>query len=253
MNPFHLDVPGGAAGAAAELPDALLAAGLLFVASAVPFAVGLALAGRWRGAPATVAGVAAGAVLFLLIDLVRQSAIGVGLLRPLTTLALVAAFSAGMLLPAWLPRRLGRAPGGAAWPSFAWALGIGAHGAGEGFVVGTEAHTALFALPLFGAASFVLHKGIEGATVRPLADAAASRRGLVAMTLAAASPAAAGALVGALLGPSLLGPLLFAVGAGAAAWAVLALAQRGHGAPRFFAAALAGALAVWGAGLLHEI
>lgn len=250
MNGLHLDVAGGVG---AELPDALLAAVMLFVASAVPFAVGLVLAARWRGAPATLAGLAAGAVLFLLFDLARESAIGVGLLRPTTTLAIVAVFSAGMLLPAWLPRRLGRAPAGAAWPSFLWAAGIGAHGAGEGFVVGTEAHTALFALPFLGALSFVLHKAIEGATVRPLADRAPVRRELVAMTLAAALPSAAGALLGALLGPSLLGPLFFAAGAGAAAWAVMSLAQRGHGAPRFFAAALVGALAVWAAGLLHEL
>lgn len=252
MIPLHLAGGGGAA--ATEWGDALLAAAMLLVASGVPFAVGLWAAGRWRGATAVAAGFAAGAVFLLAIDLFKESGVGAGLLRPTTTVLLLAAFAAGVALPAWLSRRQAWAPpGGVGVPAFLWALGVGAHGAGEGYVVGTDAHTALFALPFFGALSFVLHKVVEGATVRPLQDAAPSGRGVLALAATAAVPAALGALLGAALGPTRFANVAFAVGAGAGLWALLLLARRGDASPRFYVAAVLGAIAVYGAGLLHEL
>lgn len=253
MMPLHLDV-GGAGAASVEWADALLAAAVLFAASGVPFAVGLWSAGRWRGAPALLAGFAAGAVFLLALDLFKESGVGAGLLRPTTTVLLLAAFALGAALPAFLARRATWAPaGGVGVPAFLWALGVGAHGVGEGYVVGTEAHTALFALPFFGGLSFVLHKVIEGATVRPFQDAPAAPRGVFALTLAAALPSAAGALLGAALGPTRFANVAFAVGAGAGLWALLTLARRGDGSPRYYAAVVLGAVAVYGAGLLHEL
>lgn len=253
MMPLHLGA-GGAAAASVEWSDAALAALVLLVASGVPFAAGLWAAGRWRGSPTVVAGLASGVVFLLSVDLFKESGVGAGLLRPSTTALLLAAFGVGVALPALLARRVGRAPpGGAGVPAFLWALGVGAHGVGEGYVVGTEAHTALFALPFFGALSFLLHKILEGASVRPLQDAPPSRRGLLALTAAAAVPAACGALLGAALGPTRFANVAFALGAGAGLWALLAIARRGDGSPRFYVAALVGAVLVYGAGLLHEI
>lgn len=250
MNPLHLDV--GGVGGPLEAQDAAVAAVLLFLASAVPFAAGLWAAGRWRGAPGPLAGLAAGAVLFLAFDLFKESGVSVGLLRPWTLALLLGAFAVGLVAPALAARRV-RAPAGAAVPAFLWALGVGAHGLGEGFVVGTDAHAIGLALPFFGGLSFVLHKAIEGATVRPLQDDAPTARQVVALALVAGLPGALGAVLGALLGPSLLGPAAFALGAGAAAWALLLLARRGDGRPAFYVAALVGAFLVLGAGLLHEL
>lgn len=252
MMPLHLG-PGGVGGPG-EWSDAALAAVVLLVASGVPFAAGLWAAGRWRGSVAVAAGFSAGAILLLSFDLFRESGIGAGLLRPATTLLLVALFAAGAMLPALLSRRLAWAPpGGVGVPAFLWALGIGAHGLGEGYVVGTEAHTALFALPFFGALSFVLHKVVEGATVRPMHDLPPERKGVVSLALAAALPSALGALLGAALGPTRFANAAFALGAGAGLWALLFLARRGDGSPRVVLAAVVGALVVYGAGLLHEI
>ncbi len=154
---------------------ALLAAGVL--ASAL---VGI-LAGdaALRRLPhSLLAAFAVGALLFLLFDLLKESAgLGQGILGDRTLqLALVASFALGAL---FAPLLSGAA---LAW---LWTAGIALHGAGEGWVLGSEGAAAEGARPA-GAASFLLHKGIEAFTIPLLAGAAVRRPLALALALALA-------------------------------------------------------------------
>lgn len=196
-----------------------------------------------------LAALAAGMLLFLLYDLLKESAsLGQSFVaRPALLLALVGAYAAAFLL---LPA-MGREPARfrLAW---AWTIGIGIHGMGEGYVLGTEGASAdLAAVP--GIASFLLHKGMEAFTIPILLTFGMDRWASVVAALALAGMTLAGALAGLMLGATLVPVVLFAAGAGATSVVALRLARHADATPRAAAWALAGVLAVYAAGLLHEL
>lgn len=194
-------------------------------------------------------GFSAGALLFLFFDLLKESAsLGQGLVRsPLLMAGLLLAFALGALfIPA-----LGRDPG-AGRLAWLWALGIAAHGAGEGWIIGTEAASAELA-PL-GMASFLLHKGLEGFTIPVMAAWALPRRTRWGAAGAIAGVAALAGLAGLFVGSSQAPLLFFAAGAGAAGFVVLRLgALTGRPGLGQAAAMVLGLVAVYAAGVLHEI
>src|SRR5439155_25380972 len=123
---------------------------------------------------------------------------------------------------------------------------------GEGWVLGSEDAAASELLRVPGALSFLLHKGIEAFTIPVLAGMISSRRAL-ALAAALAGTALFAALGGgASLLPAATPLFLFAAGSGATCWATLRLAKLGEIDARHVAAMVLGALAVYGAGLLHE-
>lgn len=202
-----------------------------------------------RGTIAALAvGFSAGALLFLFFDLVKEAAsLGQGLVAaPLLQLGLVAAFALGALALAWLGR--GAAPLRLAW---LWTLGIMAHGAGEGWIIGTEAASAEVA-PL-GMLSFLLHKGIEAFTVPVVAGLVLRTGQAAAMGVAIAAATLVAGLAGFLVGSGPAPLFLFAAGAGAAAFALLRLGSLARPTPLQTTAMVLGVVAVYGAGLLHEL
>lgn len=230
--------------------DPLLIAALAGGASGAGILGGILLASRiQQGSAARLgAGFAAGALLFLLFDLLKEAGgLGQGLLSdPLLLLGLAAAFAAGVVLaPA-------SARGGAAVAlAWAWVAGISLHSAGEGWIVGTDALSPDVAAPT-QVASFLLHKLAEGFTIVFVAGALLPRGTAWGMAAVVGLAAVAGALAGAATGPGNAPLLLFAAGAGAAAWAVLRIARGAEPDVRVASAAAAGALFVWAAGILHE-
>lgn len=232
-------------------PYLVLALLVLGVAAALGAGLWIALALRrdrtWAG-PATA--FAAGALLFLLYDLLKESAsLGQGLVaRPDVQLALLAAFVLGVLaMPA-----LGRGGEDARGLAAAWTLGLAAHSAGEGWIVGTEAGSPDVIAPL-QVMSFLLHKGVEGFTV-PLVSALSFRlRHAAAVVFAVAGAALVGALAGLWAGPGYGPVFLFAAGAGAAAYALLRLGSLHALTLRQAAAFAAGVAFVYAAGVLHEL
>lgn len=229
---------------------------LLFVglgtagAAAVGLAAAMALVRRPGGLVAGGA-LSVGALLFLFFDLVKEaSSLGQGLIaQPWIPLVLVACFAAGFLLIP-LGAHRGRAPSHVAW---AWIVGIGLHTVAEGWIIGSEAASAdLLSEPL-GTTSYLLHKMIEAWTVVFVAQRSFGRTDAAATVVLLAGLAFFGAAVGHRFGPSLVPSLLFAGGAGA----VGAVAQRlsvsvGHGW-KVSILVLLGLIAVFAAGLLHEL
>lgn len=192
----------------------------------------------------------AGALVFLLHDLLKESAsLGQGLVsNPLLQAGLLASFTLGVLFLPYLGGGLEQ-PAGLAW---LWSLGIAAHGAGEGWIVGTEVGAPELLAPL-GTASFLLHKGIEGATIPVVAGAALrpTPTAMMAFTIAAvAVVAAAGGHAFPHGQPALF---LFAVGAGALTFAVVRTSSMFVITTRSGLALVVGLAAVYGAGLLHEL
>lgn len=233
--------------------DPWIVGALVVAGVAAAVAIGTVLASlllareRWRG---PLAAAIAGALLFLLFDLLKESAsLGQGLLaRPLLQLALLAAFAAGLLL---LPA-FARSTGSGEAVAVLWAVGIAAHSAGEGWVVGTEALAADVAAPL-SAASFLAHKLIEGASIPVVAGLALRAPTALRATTMVTLAAAGGFVAGLRLGPG-IGPMVaFAAGAGAVAYAALLAARRTPLDARHAAWLLAGVAAVYVAGVLHEI
>lgn len=192
-----------------------------------------------------------GALLFLQFDLLKESAsLGQGLLNtPQVPLGLVGAF---VLAAIGIPvlTRNGSDGSRVAWW---WALGISTHGAAEGWIVGTEAtDVAPLGAPL-GAVSFLLHKALEAFTIRFVAGDALPARFDVGFVGLLAGAAVGGGLLGLWWGPSLLVLVLFAAGAGASAYAVLRLAQQVRPTTLSAAMVALGVVAVYAAGLLHEL
>lgn len=191
---------------------------------------------------------ALGALLFLLFDLLKESAsLGQGLTaEPLLQAALVAAFAGGLLAfssggGTIAHRRL-------AW---AWTLGIAAHTMGEAWIVGTDAYSTTFFEPT-QSASFLLHKLIEAATIPLVSSAVPPPRVAIKMGAALAGAALAGGIGGFYWGPTDAPLLLFAAGAGATSWAIVLLARRAppHAASAAWVAV--GVAVVYAAGLLHQ-
>ena len=223
----------------------LLTLGVL-VALAAGVLAGARLALR---APQAARAFAAGGLLFLFYDLLKESAsLGQGLLsQPLLPLGLVASFSLGFMLLA-LRRPGGEARVGLVW---LWTLGLAAHSLGEGWTIGTEAATATLT-GASGIASFLLHKGFEAFTIPLLAATTLNLRRSTGAVLVLTLATLLSAIAGWLVGPSLLPLLFFAAGAGALAHASLRLGANVVGA-RVAAWALGGFLFVYAAGLLHEM
>lgn len=234
-----------------EGADATLTLALLAIGLVIALAAGLALANRLEAMPrwrTLVAAASAGALVFLLFDLLKESAsLGQGLVRnPLLMLALLAAFAAGALFIPLLDK-----PGNPRRVAWLWSLGISLHGAGEGWIIGTEATTA--ALSPTGAASFLIHKGIEAFTIPLVAMVTLTRRDLLAMPVALTLLTIAAAAAGLALGGGIAPLFMFAAGAGAATHALVRLARAIPPDARHAAALVAGVLAVYAAGLLHEL
>lgn len=215
------------------------------------------LAGLWlaRAAQASryatlATAFAAGALLFLFFDLLKEAAgLGQGLVaRPVLQLGLVASFAAGALaIP--LASRSGIDSKRVA---AAWAVGIATHGAGEGWIVGTEASNVEIAAPA-QAASFLLHKIAEGFTIPLVAGAVVAGRAAWAYAVALAALALGAGVAGFALGPGLAPLALFAAGAGASAYAILRLGSRAPLDWRHAGAVALGVAFVYAAGVLHEI
>lgn len=226
--------------------------GLLVLGVFASLLAGLLLARRVMGedvrAQHVAGALALGALLFLFFDLLKETAsLGQGVVtRPLYQAGLVLAFAAGLVGLAWSGR--GVAGPRVAW---AWALGIAAHGMGEGWIVGTEAYSTAFAEPT-QAASFLLHKLIEGFSILLVASARLSTREAVTMSAAVSALALVGALAGFALGAGTAPAVLFAIGAGATAFAVLLLARRVPPTIATAAWVALGVAVIYAAGVLHQ-
>lgn len=234
--------------------DAAVVLLLLGLGVAGAASVGLWLA-RWvESDPANVPLASAfglGALLFLFFDLLKESAsLGQGLLSsPLLPVGLVTAFAAAAVGIPFLSRDGTDASRVAWW----WTAGISAHGAAEGWIVGTEAaQTDPFGAPL-GAASFLIHKALEAFTIRFVAGPGLPIRWDAGYAAALAAAATGGGLVGLWWGPSLTVLLLFAAGAGASTFAMVRLARGMRANLVTMVAITAGVVLVWAAGLLHEL
>lgn len=211
---------------------------------------GLIIGNRARRTPTgrkAALGFAAGALLFLFFDLLKEAAsLGQGLVtQPILQAGLVLSFVLGLLAFAAVPaEREARV----AW---AWALLVAAHGAGEAWIVGTEAFTALVTEPT-QAASFLLHKVAEGFTIPLVAGVALSTRQIGGMAAALAAIALVGAVGGFVLGPGLAPLAFFAIGAGGAAFAILRLAKQSTLTFAYAAWVALGLVFIYLAGVLHE-
>lgn len=94
---------------------------------------------------------------------------------------------------------------------------------------------------------------MEAFTVPVLVGAALGWRKATVLALALASATILGGIMGVFLGATILPTLSFAAGAGSVAVALLWLAQKTRPDARHAVAMLVGVLAVYVAGLLHEI
>lgn len=191
----------------------------------------------------------AGALLFLFFDLLKESAsLGQPLIRsPLLQLALFVAFGAGALALAGF-RGARKDSLTLAW---FWLLGISAHGAGEGWIVGTEAATADITAPL-QAASFLLHKAAEAFTIPLVAGVRLANSTMMGMSVTMAGVALVSSIAGLLLDAAVAPMLFFALGAGATAFAILRLSGRFDLTFQQIASVVLGVLFVYVAGMLHE-
>ena len=215
---------------------------------------GLLLARRAMQADAraqhAAAALALGALLFLFFDLLKETAsLGQGVVtRPLYQGGLLLAFAAGLVGLAWWGGAGGVAGPRLAW---AWAIGIAAHGMGEGWIVGTEAYSTAFAEPT-QAASFLLHKLIEGFSILLVANTRLSTRATLAMAAVVSALALVGALAGFALGAGTAPAVLFAGGAGATALAIMLLSRRVPPNVATAAWVAAGVVVIYAAGVLHQ-
>lgn len=233
-----------------EPGDAALTLGLLTLGVlAATFAGTLAASFLTRRAKLSLlAALSAGMLLFLVYDLLKETAsLGQGLLSNVPLLlGILASFAAGTLI---LPT-LGE--DGGMRLALAWVVGISLHSLGEGYTLGTEATTANLG-SITGIASFLLHKGMEAFTIPILVGAALTTRRSVLIAAALASATLIGALLGFVLGTTVLPVLFFAAGAGTVAIALVQLARHTEPDTRHALAVLLGVIVVYAAGLLHEI
>jgi zinc transporter, ZIP family len=124
-------------------------------------------------------------------------------------------------------------PGAANRLALLVAIGIGLHNLGEGLAVGSAYATGEIALGTFLVLGFLLHNTTEGlAIVTPLASGKPSIRRLVILGLLAGLPTIAGAWIGGLTYSPVLTTLFFAIGAGAIAQVIYALASFFAGSDR---------------------
>ncbi len=106
------------------------------------------------------------------------------------------------------------------------AIGIGLHNLGEGLAVGSAYATGEVALGTFLVLGFLLHNTTEGlAIVTPLASGRPKISRLVMLGLVAGLPTIAGAWIGGLTYSPVLTTLFFAIGAGAIAQVIYAIAS----------------------------
>lgn len=254
--------------------DPYIVLGLTTLGVLGALAAGMLLGARIMREPSssvrsTATAILAGAILFLLYDLLKQTAsLGQGLTgSPLYQATLLAAFVAGAAaLPlatktaldtsarsaSSIPTPLLRNDVGGTALLWAWAVGIGMHGAGEAWIVGTEALTADITAP-FQATSFLVHKLVEGATIPVVAALAASRRMTLAASALLALLALAAGAAGYAWGGGRTPVVLFALGAGAATSALLMLARRIPWDVKHVLLVGAGVALIYLAGLLHEL
>lgn len=232
--------------------DPAITLGLLAVGVFVAVGGGMLLADRALARPASRAAATAlawGALAFLLFDLLKETAsLGQGVIaRPGYQAMLVAAFAAGLVGTAAAAR-------GIAGARVAWAfalVGVGAHGMGEAWIVGTEAYSSAITAPL-QATSFLLHKLIEGFAIVALASAALGRANALRAGALVALLALLGGMAGFAMGPGTAPVVLFAVGAGGTAFALMLLARRVTPDIAGAAWAALGVAVVYAAGLLHQ-
>lgn len=230
--------------------DAALTLGLLTAG-----VLGAALAGTLLGSSASrriraslLAALSAGILLFLAYDLLKETAsLGQGLLNnPPLLLGILASFSIGTML---LPTLGGKDGTRLMW---AWVLGISLHSLGEGYTLGTEATTANLG-SITGIASFLLHKTMEAFTIPILVGRRLAWKETILAAVALTTATLAGGLLGVALGATVLPVLFFAAGAGAVTIALVRHARGTEPDTRHALAVLVGVLAVFAAGLLHEI
>ena len=117
-----------------------------------------------------------------------------------------------------LAGRLGRG-GGAAGLALALlvAIGIGIHNLGEGLAIGASFAVGELQLGTFLIVGFMIHNVTEGLGIAaPVAKSRVSLAVLVGLALIAGAPAILGAWLGGYASSDVLGPLFFAIAAGAA-------------------------------------
>ncbi|MEO5509423.1 MAG: metal transporter [Longimicrobiales bacterium] len=136
------------------------------------------------------------------------------------------------------------------------AIGIGLHNLGEGLAVGSAYATGEIALGTFLVLGFLLHNTTEGlAIVTPLASGRPRVSRLIGLGLLAGLPTIAGAWIGGLSYSPVLTTLFFAIGAGAIAQVIYAIAsffagsERGLTSPRNAAGFALGMLVMYATGL----
>lgn len=221
--------------------------GLLTIGVAFSIGVGIVLGNSVRSRSWAIA-LACGALVFLLLDLFKETAsLGQGILDRGLQVGLVLSFALGVVALGAFAKT-----GNRTLLAWAWAIGIAAHGAGEAWLVGSEALTADITAPT-QAASFIIHKIIEGATIPLVAGIALRRAEGAAVTGALAGLALIFGYLGYVVGPGEAPGLFFAAGAGATTFAILVLAKRVPLDAKHAAAVAAGVTLVFLAGLLHEV
>lgn len=229
--------------------EAYVTIGLLGIGIFVSIGAGILVAGRVRRtnlaphAPAFVVG----ALLFLFFDLMKEAAsLGQPIVRePLTLVSLLAAFAVGvMFIPVLVEN-------GKPLPAWAWATAIALHTAGEGWIVGTEATSTT--IPVLGTLSFLLHKTLEGFTIPIVVGVTLGTNAVGRLSLLVAGVGVVTALLGQFSGPGFVPLLFFAAGAGALAYGATFLVPRPIASRASAVALFAGILAVYLAGILHEL
>jgi len=139
--------------------------------------------------------------------------------------------------------------------AYAWALGIGVHGLGEGVVIGYGFIHGIEALiDPAQILSYGLHKLGEAFTLGTLLVLATQRpRSWIVAGLAASLPVGLGAIAGFTKVPAELSTYSFALGAGIAAYFLVQFARLlPSGRKNVYYAVAAGFLFMYFAGLLHQ-
>jgi zinc transporter ZupT len=97
------------------------------------------------------------------------------------------------------------------------AIGIGVHNLGEGLAIGASFAVGELQLGTFLIVGFMIHNVTEGLGIAtPVAKSRVSLAALVGLALVAGAPAILGAWLGGYASSDVLGPLFFAIAAGAA-------------------------------------
>jgi len=229
---------------------------LLILSGVIPFVVGHTVG---RGAMrhpfpgrAGTSAFAIGVVVLLFVDYFKEAAdLGQATGRLRLIALLVGSFA---MAPGLAAFAAARKP--STWaPALFWAFAVGLHGLGEGLLVASDVASGVFVLSLTQGTSFAVHKALEGVVLGAVAGAVRTARQRLVVFAAALAPLVLGPFA-APVAPLLLPAVAFAAGAGAALLVLAPLASmtttqvRGPGANAAWI--IAGALAVFGAGLLHQ-